>query len=242
MIIMARELLLMFVVCIAATGCAIRTVAPAPKPEQDQSAGVGLFIELRAPVGWPTYRADGAYFVKLDGKEIPHATELVASNYRSNSGSIYLLNAPPGDYAVVAAYFTLTDLSGREESSYTTYFRRDLVELTRVSIEKGHLTFGGKFEVDMSVNVCPEDADDIQLHYANVLSPTALKCGLFRQISEQLATNSTVIGNRVYLAGGMNYYYRGSPLKSNRDDAERRQFLDRARSDLSEAGWTNWLK
>jgi hypothetical protein len=237
-----RRLLIALFVSMFVAACASRAIGPVPNAENPDSAGIGLAVELRAPLGWPTYFAQTAYFARVDGTAVPHSTEVIASNY-ARDGRIYLLNVPPGDYAVVAVDFTVQVLND-PPSFYTTYLDRNLMELTRVSVAKGKFSFAGRYLVDMSSNVCEGEADDIQLHYVEVISPGSARCGLLRQLSRALGSSrATVIGKRAYLVGGPgHYHYRGSVLEAKRDDAERQRFLDQATSDLLEGKWSGWFK
>jgi hypothetical protein len=204
---------------------------PAPTPQDGASAGIGAFVKNRAPIKLFTGKPDSLMFVRLEGDDSSQyiSTQPIASNYNKD-GYIYLLNAPPGRYVAVATYqskasaptaptggggVTVTVNSG--DTDYTTYFSRDLVKATEVTVEPGGIVFMGELVVDTSTSF--KDADDIQLHY-------------FRLISPGVEDRNKFLG----LMSG-DYHYTGTLLELNQDDEAREKFLATTRENLGEAGW-----
>jgi hypothetical protein len=172
-------------------------------------------------------------FVRLEGNDRSQyiSTQPIASNYNKD-GYIYLLNAPPGRYAAVATYRsqagapsapTGTDGGGVTvtfnpgDTDYTTYFSRDLVTATEVTVEPGRIVFMGEFIVDMSTSF--KDTDDVQRHY-------------FRLISPGVEDRNEFLG----LMSG-DYHYTGTLHELTQDEDAHKRFLTATRKNLGEAGW-----
>jgi hypothetical protein len=203
---------------------------PAPTPQDGASAGIGVFVKTRAPIKLFTGKADSVMFVRLDGNDGSQyiSTQPITSNY-NKGGYIYLLNAPPGRYAAVATFqskasaptaptgggVTVTVNPG--DTDYTTYFSRDLVEATEVTVEPGRIVFMGELIVDTSTSF--EDADDVQMHY-------------FRLISPGVEDRNKFLG----LMSG-DYHYTGSLHEVKADDEAQEKFLATTRENLAEVGW-----
>ncbi len=203
---------------------------PAPTPQDGASAGIGVLVKTRAPIKLFSGKVDSVMFVRLEGNDSSQyiSTQPIASNYNKD-GYIYLLNAPPGRYVAVAAFrsqasaptaptgggVTVTVNPG--DTDYTTYFSRDLVKATEVTVEPGRIVFMGEFIVDTSTKF--ENADDVQSHYFRLISPG--------------------VENRNKFLGLMSgdYHYTGTLHEVNQDDEAREEFLATTRENLSEAGW-----
>jgi hypothetical protein len=206
-------------------GCASM---PVPKMTDPQASVIGIQVETRAPVGVFSHKPDAAYFVKIDGEGDVVQNQLIPSNF-AKDGRIYLLNAKPGTYAAVAVFrsqagapFGSAPQPGISVSlrvgktGYTTYFSKELIEATKANVAAGEIAFMGSYVVKQSVGLA--DAEPIQNHYANLLSPGSARSG---------------IGN--LLSG--DYHYRGGASEVKRDENTRKEFTKNARDDLAEGGW-----
>lgn len=212
------------------SGCA--TTQPIPELSQPQSAGFGIDVSLKAPIGIFSARPDQIYFAKIDNDNGLLQQQIVRSNY-SKGGRAYLLNARPGTYVAVAAFvsragapagppspgFSVSVTTGR--SGYTTYFSKELVELTRITVRENDFAFMGSYMVDESVGL--EGADGVQTHYKNVVAPGA-------------ATGMFLMG----LTGDV--HYRGTMLERKSDEQARNDFLRNAKEDLAGSAWAERLK
>ena len=198
------------------TGCA--TTQPIPELSQPQSSGLGLQVSLRAPIGIFSANPDQIYFAKIDGEDGLLQQQIIRSNYIKD-GRAYLLNARPGTYVAVAAFFSRTVGTGR--SRYTTYFSRELVEHTKVTVRENDFVFMGSYVVDQSVGLAGADA--VQIHYQNVIAPGATTGGFLILL-------------------GADYHYRGTLLERKNDEMSRNEFLLRAKEDLAGSAWAERLK
>jgi hypothetical protein len=135
----------------------------------------------------PAEAATRVHFVRLDD---PAASGLLITSNYVNGKYVYLLNAPPGRYGVVAAkYFQAgTPASpgtphyskkhgwerpprtpGMSASSLTVYFPRALVDKTAVTVGAGDIAFMGEIVVDRSGGWAA--ADETQQLYYGLLAP-----------------------------------------------------------------------
>jgi len=206
---------------------------PAPTPQDRASAGIGVLVKTRAPIKLFSTKVDSVMFVRLEGNDRSQyiSTQPIASNYNKD-GYIYLLNAPPGRYAAVATFKSQASASAPSaptggggvtvtfnpgDTDYTTYFSRDLVTATEVTVEPGRIVFMGEFIVDTSTSF--KDTDDVQRHY-------------FRLFSPGVEDRNEFLG----LMSG-DYHYTGTLHEVNQDDEARQKFVATTRENLGEAGW-----
>ena len=180
-------------------------------------------VKTRGPVTLfgLTEKVDSVMFVRLEGNDRSQyiSTQPIESNWNED-GYAYLLNAPPGRYAVVATFFasrpTVESPSGGDHT-YTTYFSRDLVNATEVTVEPGKIVFMGEFTVVWSTSF--EEADDVQLHYLRLISPG-------------IEDRNKFLG---MLSG--DYHYTATLHEVNQDGEAREKFLATTRENLGAAGW-----
>ncbi len=209
-----KKILSAIFVIAALSACAIQL--PAPTPQDGASAGIGVLVKTRAPIKLFSNKVDSVKFVRLEGNDRSQyiSTQPIASNYNKD-GYIYLLNAPPGRYAAVAASDIQSHAEGNQR--FSTYFSRDLVKATEVTVEPGRIVFMGEFIVDTSTSF--EDADDVQSHYLRLISPG-------------VEGRSTFWGSMM----GDNHY-TGTLHEVNQDEEARDRFLATTRENLGEVGW-----
>ena len=210
-------------------GCA--TTEPIPEMSQPQSAGLGIDITQRAPIGIFTSKPDQVYFARIDGEDGLLQQQIVRSNYIKD-GRAYLLNARPGTYVAVATFFARTTQSGPPQpgfsvtvgggkSGFTTYLQKELVEYTKVSVREGDFAFMGSYMVNQSTGL--DGADAVQAHYKNVIAPGA--------------------STSVFLMSlGGDAHYRGTMAERNGDEQARNEFLRNAKVDLGGSAWAARIK
>ena len=212
-------------------GCA--TAQPVPEPSQPQSSGIGIEVKLRAPIGIFSNKPDSVYFTEIGTENALLQKQIFRSNY-AKDGRVYLLNAPPGTYVAVAAFFFkqgapraapqspgVTLSAGPLSGGYTTYFSKDIVERTKVTVRESQFAFMGGYVVDQSAGL--DGADAVQAHYKDVVAPRA-------------TTNTILMG----LSGDI--HYRGALNESMNDEQARSQFLNNAKGDLAGSTWAARLK
>lgn len=129
------------------TGCAL----PVPKKTSPQSTGLGIVLEQCYLLGCSSPAV--VYFARLDAAgSLTNPKTILKSNYLSG-GRVYLLNAPPGIYAVVAiqnARLALSD-SPQEaqilERGDAVFLPRQIAEGTVTKISKGEFRYLGAYKV-----------------------------------------------------------------------------------------------
>ena len=212
------------------SGCA--TTQPIPDLSQPQSSGLGIEVTLKAPIGIFSAKPDQVYFAKIDGEDGLLQQQIIRSNY-SKDGRAYLLNARPGTYVAVAVFLTRAGVPagppspgfsvsmGIGRSGYTTYFSKELVEQTKVTVRENDFVSMGSYVLDQSVGL--DGADGVQTHYKNVIAPGA-------------TTNIFLMG----MSG--NVHYRGTLIERKNDEMSRNEFFHRAKEDLAGSAWAERLK
>lgn len=198
-------------------GCA--TTQPIPELSQPQSAGFGIDVTLKAPIDIFSAEPDQVFFAKIDGQDGLLQQQIIRSNY-CKDGRAYLLNARPGTYVAVAAFFLRAPV-GTGKNSYTTYFSKELVEQTKATVRENDFVFMGTYVVDQSVGLA--GADGVQTHYKNVIAPGAIASGFLHIMSAD-------------------YHYRGALLEHKSDEQTRNEFFQNAKDDLAGSAWPARIK
>lgn len=206
-------------------GCA--TSQPIPDLLQPQSSGLGIEITLQAPVAIFTSSPSQVFFAKTDGEDGLLQQSIYRSNYVKD-GRAYLLNAKPGTYAAVATFVSRDSVPAAPpppgisvsmtvgRTGYTTYFSKELLEQTKVTVGESDFVFMGKYVIGESTGL--EGADAIQIHYQNVIAPGATTGGILHLMSGD-------------------YHYRGDLVERNNDKETREEFFLNAKKDLAGSGW-----
>ena len=198
-----------------------------------EMGGIAICVKTRVPFRVLTVKPDRVYFVQLyednDTSFIQHA--IIPSNF-AKGGYFYLLNVPPGRYAAVATFRSQSRLLNNPSASSSnltisiptedrTYFSKEIVKLTEVTVKAGTIAFMGEFIVDQSYGL--GDADEVQLHYNRLLVPEHERIGSFWR----------------FIAGL--YDYEGSLHRACQNEKAYEQFLEKARDHLAETAWSEAL-
>ncbi len=206
-------------------GCA--SPQPIPELSHPQSSGFAIDVTLKAPIGPFTRKPDQIFFARVDGEDGLLQQQIIRSNY-CKDGRAYLLNARPGTYVAVAAFVSQAGVPagppspgvsvtvGMGRIGYTTYFSKELAEHSKVTVGQNDFAFMGSYLVDQAVGL--EGADQLQVHYKNVIAPGA-------------TTNVLLMG----FAGDV--HYRGTVAERKTDDLARSEFFRIAKEDLASSGW-----
>jgi len=206
------------IIAIAAllTGCA--TTQPIPAMSQAQSSGVAIDLTLKAPIGIFSNKPAQVYFARIDNQDGLLQQQIIRSNF-IKAGRAYLLNARPGTYVAVGAYFLSPMQASR--ATYTTYFPKELVEQSKVIIRENDFVFMGSYVVETSVGL--DGADVLQLHYKNVIAP-----------GEATGLLTMSFGGAIH--------YRGTLLERKNDEQTRNELARNAKEDLAGSGWETRIK
>jgi len=222
-------------------GCA--GTMPPVKPLSSEMPAIGIAIKIRAPVKIFSSKPNRVYFIKLDEADsaasanyLVQSNQLIQSNY-VNQNQMYLLNAKPGRYAVVAAFHSKSTpnipgggspgksgvsvsvgVNMPSETKYNTFFSKELIKLTEVTVKPGEMVFMGDYVIDQSTGF--KEADDTQSYYLQLIAPGA-KTGYMS------------------MAFSGSNYYRGALHEHKRDRQAEMQFLTNA---LEHLKGTEWVK
>jgi hypothetical protein len=195
------------------SGCA--TTQPIPTMSHAQSSGLAIDLTLIMPLGFPSYKPDQVYFIETDNRDGLLQQGFIRSNF-INDGRAYLLNAQPGTYAAVGALFV--DFNSHRR--YTTYFAKDLVEQSNVTVPENDFVFMGIYLVKTSTDF--DGADETQAHYKNVISPGESTGWL------------SMVGGPVH--------YLGALRERKNDEQTRNEFVRNAKEDLAGNEWAARIK
>lgn len=223
-------------------GCAeTPRIVEVPKVDAADASGIGIEVKTIGGSSWSSApkEVSAVYFAKVCETKADCDGSLYPSNY-AKEGRLYFLNTAMGDYEAVAASTVLG--SGKDQSSFFTYFPVEMVRQSRVSVSKGKLAYAGSYVLTMSRGVCPNEADETQVFYAEKIEPGTAKCGLVNEIVGKISDKMRkgdffVMLGQVYTTGGYTYHYRGSIKEAIHDQAHEDAFLAKARADLSSGGW-----
>jgi len=187
-------------------GCAMSS--PVPELPHPLSSGLAIDVALKAPIGLFTRTPDQVYFARIDDEEGARRYQVIPSNY-SRSGRAYLLNARPGIYVALGTVLEQSQSMGRPGPStrFATFFSRELVEQTRVTVPESELAFMGAYVVGNAVGL--DGTEGAGARYANALL---------------IATSGDV-------------RYRGTLLERRADEQARDEFFRKAKEDLAGSAW-----
>jgi len=184
-----------------------------PAMSQPHAAMIAIDMTLKQPLGDVRSKPNTVYFAKVDGDNGLLQNKTIRANYVKD-GRAYLLNAGPGTYVAVAAYYSPPMLGMRMDS--ITYLSKELVEKSKTTIEEGEVGFMGSFEVTQSA--WSDQADEVQVHYQNLLARRESK-----GITVEYLNNFTS--------------YRGLPGTSGNEENARNSFIQSARKDFTGSVW-----
>ena len=177
------------VVVLLGTTLSMACATPVPPGREGADVSViGISVGIHASgFGWWNHQASRVYFVRLDDSDHYAQTELIPSNYTSGE-YVYLFNAQPGRYGVVAAGYVVesqgapmgtsvgvgggfsvsASVTPTHGNTFTTYFSPDQIEKTAVTARPSGVAYMGDVVLDRTDW---EEADEVQRYYYDVLAP-----------------------------------------------------------------------
>lgn len=194
---------------------------PPPKPQDPvNSSAIGISIVERAPLRFIKNKPESVYFIKMDETgDLFTQTLFIRSTYAKGS-HVYLLNAKPGRYAVVASERIVKD-----SGTYTAFFSKELIQQTEVTVSAGEMAFMGEYEIDTSGGM-GDKADSAQDHYYRHMKAGKTKEGGFMGL----------------LFSGESYS-RATIHKAKRDEEAEMNFLSKAKKHFAEvSGWLDIIE
>ncbi len=205
---------------------------PPEKPAGNKSSVLG--VSLQTQWGFPgiAENPDAVYFIRLGGTDrVKGYFPLLRSNFRQ-ANQYYLLNAPPGRYAAVAASrmntvpITQVNYMGLFGPSqfFTTYFPEPMIRQTIVEVTPGGFAFMGIYSVRKDVDIY--SGDETQAHYRGLIEPTLKDPYFPLQVTRDVNSFS----------------HRGSVLTADQGPQAEATFLSAAVKALENSGWEGLLQ
>jgi len=213
---------------------ACASAPPAPPPAHDGGV-LAASVKLSRP-GMDAY-ATGLHFVRLEEGDDPYYQKtLLSTNFSANS-DVFIVNALPGQYALVAAERRTVITSApvtapvggglsiglggmSSENIHIVYLPGNLIDLTIVEVNPGEIAFIGEIELKLAKM---EDSDPAQSHYYELFAPGHGSKGVFAKSLD--ATK----------------HHRGTRVDFARDADADRRFLERTKTLFTDAGWPSGL-
>lgn len=141
--------------------------APPLEPPDSTRGIIGVKVKVFPPAqtGWSA--ADVVYFVRIEKDSDRFAAPSVIRSNFIKGGHIYLLNTPPGRYAIVGCEFVLGTAGdiGRAAFSQADILRSE------VDVAAGGVVYMGAIEAESSEKT--QNADSAQRHYLGVIGSAA---------------------------------------------------------------------
>ncbi len=203
--------------------------APPVQPIADQATVLVAQIQINPiinPGGLLSIRASRAWFARLDGKKVDSISEVIPANWVTDDRA-YLLNAPPGEYVLVAAYYEQQKQSNSASTGvgggtltvtvshtprYLVLLDGDSIDATRTTSEKGKVTIMGKVELGLQMD---RNLTPIHNRVANL------------------------IGNAGY-QGGINKT-KGRLESGAMAESDRLEILEEVQKDFADSAWASYL-
>ena len=135
------------------------------RPIDVNAVAVGISMKVKRLFGSLSYPEFGAYFIRLEEKEdILRQDRLIYSDIWSN-GYVYLLNAQPGRYAVVAV---------KTSAEYTYLLPKALIQQTMTTVAPGTIGYLGDYDVETAWGRPTASDESIENYYFHLLSDSGL--------------------------------------------------------------------
>ena len=250
-----RYLKVLLITAVVSSLISCQTI-PAPMALNDKSSAIGIAVFIKEFGG--NRQPEKLYLVKLD-KDADESslftrTNIIQTNFiRGNY--IYLLNAEPGDYAVVGGFYgpesasnTRTTSSGwkittttgggfsnkqnEDKSTWIVYFPKEMIKSTRVTVTPGRMAFMGEYMVGTRQLKSPDGA---QMHYYKVIEPDKRGKISFKDIGlRHLVLGALSVKEARSQQGEVKSFVRNKGAEA--------RFLKTAQTDLEGGGWSDRIQ
>jgi hypothetical protein len=192
----------------AALALAACAAPPPPGPAREDSAALAVTIRTVRPNEAGRRHATSVFLVRVEGDGDPIRAEPVLDSNHESGSIVYLLDAEPGTYAVVAS------TEKHDGRTYLNYFPAELIRKTLTTVEPGGFAYMGT--ADLDVIRIGGSRDAAQRHFEALLAPRYRSKSLAFRLFDR---------SRFFL--GKQFVYR-------RDDPDREA---KAREHLARGGW-----
>ena len=165
---MSRSFIIILSLSLTLVGCAV-----IPQKPQKSGSIISSTVFLDFDDGNLAKAADKLYFAKLDDANNLERGKIIESNYQKNK-RVYLLDASPGNYILVAASIRVVVYNQYPVSfNNIVYFPYELIKKTRLTVGSGTFLTEGVILVNATRHC--DKADEIQIHYGESILPNSTK-------------------------------------------------------------------
>lgn len=183
------------------------------RPADSTRSIICISVFQRAPVTIDKNKSQKIVFLKIPDSTGGEDPRIILSNY-SSGDRVYLVNAEPGKYAVIAAYYETGAHRG------LTFFSEEAYKISEIDVKPRQFVFIGKFVIDNFTGLTVK-GDGTQ-------KDNFLRLNRIRDREEIEELRSADI-------------YRGTLNKYDRVDRSQEEMLLKAKIDFKKTGWMGIL-
>ncbi|HPA73527.1 MAG: hypothetical protein KBA61_03540 [Spirochaetes bacterium] len=211
-----KKMVLVLSIGLMVLGCASLPETMKKRDDAEKSI-IGVSVVTKAPIAIFKDVNTRVFFIKVEKKDqMFKGTDLRAGNFQKGN-YVYLVNAEPGMYVVVASNFE------KKGQVYHTYFNKEAISATLMEVRPADIAFMGEIttrnEASLSgifLNNIGEKADEAQKHYHTLL-------------------NTMGIVN-------LGFIYSGKLESRNVDAQVQQRFINDAREVFKQSEWEDIIK
>lgn len=218
-----------WILALVLAGSVVAAKGP-PIPEPDPERG-SIAVEIKVGMS----RAIQAFFVRVEDEvDLFEAEYVLPSNYSSKK-QIYLLNAKPGRYVVVAA--RASKQQGFTTQTNDAYFDMEMIRQTEVEVVPNSVVFLGEISAKYADQKQMKDADAAQAHYFRVIDPRAASRGAFaRAYLGNKVANRVVLNSIVRDPSCERAFWLAAEGKAFKDEGAWQSLIDERLAGLAKLG------
>jgi hypothetical protein len=211
-----RKMMFCFV-CLLLVGYACYAGLPKDhnQPKDSTRSIIGISVTQRDPMRIKR-KSKKVVFLKMENSDNGEDVKIIVSNY-SKGGRIYLINADPGKYTVMAAHCAFLGYIG------FTLFSEEAVNASEIEVKPGEFAYIGKFVINNSSKL--SKCDNVQEENLSRLKEIKDRKDIRKLFSSILRGSKNI--------------YRGTLKKY--DKSEKEEFLKKAKEDFKKTGWLDIL-
>lgn len=215
-------------VLLLATSCASQLPKTLENPSVKNNSIIGVNITHNEIIPFIKHTPDIVFFAKLADPAKIESGKIINSNYKYGD-NLYLVNAEPGTYVIVATWWQTRDPFIRqpiEKGKYVSFYTAPLIEATRFEVKPGTFTYLGHFRVeDRDEENCD---DDVRYTYRSMLESYIPPTDLIN------CTTGMFSGNSIYT---------GKLISHEADDKdEAADFIKDTEKAFKGTGWLQYIR
>lgn len=210
------------------TSCASQLPKTLESPSAKNNSIIGVNITHNEVIPFIKHTPDIVFFAKLTDPSKIESGKIINSNYKSGD-NLYLVNAEPGTYVIVATWWQTRDPFIRqpiEKGKYVSFYTAPLIEATRFEIKPGTFTYLGHFRVEDRDEQNLED--DVRYTYRSMLESYIPPTDLINCTTGMFSGNSIYSGKLI------------SHEANDKDEAS--DFIKNTEKAFKETGWLQYIR